>query len=307
METIYYLNDNRTGSQVCPLVITLGNFDGVHIGHRELLRRAVDESKQNNLRSAVWSLKYNRDEYPVRYLTNIDEKVALFEAAGIDIAVFDDFEAVRDYSPERFVDEILIGKFDCAVTVCGYNFRFGKDGSGTADTLTRLMNERGRRCIVIDPVMYDDKPVSSSRIRYHITESDMEYAALLLGRPFAVKLPVIGGNKIGRTIGIPTINQVFPDRQKIPPNGVYCTRCDIDGAVYNSITNIGTRPTVTGGDSRIVCETHIIGYDGDLYGREIKVSFYKKIRDEKKFASLDELKQTIAANIKEAEDYFENI
>ena len=304
MVTIYYLNDNRTGSQVCPLVITLGKFDGVHIGHRELLRCAAYESKRDNICSAVWSLNFNRD---TSYLTDTAEKISIFESAGIDMAVFYDFDAVKDYSPERFVDEILIGKLNCVTAVCGFNFRFGKDRSGNAETLTTLMNDRGRKCIVINPVMYDGETVNSSRIRHCITSGDMEYVQSLFGRPFSIKFPVIGGNRIGRTIGMPTINQVFPDRHIIPANGVYCTRCDIDGKIYNSVTNIGTRPTVTGGDSEIVCETHIIGYAGDLYGREIKVSFYKKLRDEKKFASIDELKQTITANIKEAEDYFENL
>ena len=307
MITIYYLNNHGTGSPVCPLVITLGDFDGVHIGHNELLKTAVNESAANNIRSAVWSLKYNHSKYPVPYLTDIREKISLFESAGIDMAIFDDFESVKDYTPERFVDEILIEKFNCVTAVCGFNYHFGKNGSGTAKTLTRLMTERGRKCIVVNPVMYDSETVSSSRIRNHIINGDMEYVQALLGRPFSIKLTVISGNRIGRTLGMPTINQIFPDRHIVPANGVYCTRCDIDGIVYNSVTNVGTRPTVTGGDAHIICETHIIGYNGDLYGREIKVSFYKKIRDEKKFASLDELKQTIAANIKEAENYFENI
>ena len=307
MITIYCLNNNGTGSPVCPLVITLGNFDGVHIGHDELLKCAVSESKTNNICSAVWSLKYNRSEYPVPYLTDIKEKVSLFESAGIDMAIFDDFDAVRDYTPERFIDEILIGNFNCVTAVCGFNFHFGKNGAGTAKTLNRLMTERGRKCIVVNPIMYDGDTVSSSRIRAHIKNGDMSYVQALLGRPFSIELTVISGNRIGRTLGMPTINQIFPDRHIIPANGVYCTRCDIDGNIYNSVTNIGTRPTVTNGDSHVICETHIIGYDGDLYGREIKVSFYKKIRDEKKFESLDELKQTITANIKEAERYFENI
>ena len=307
MITIYYLNNNGTGSPVCPLVITLGNFDGVHIGHQALLKTAVNESAADNICSAVWSLKYNPAEYPVSYLTDIREKISLFESAGIDMAVFDDFDAVKDYSPERFVDEILIGRFNCVTAVCGFNYHFGKNGAGTAETLNRLMTERGRKCIIVNPVMYSGETVSSSRIRSHITNGDMEYVQALLGRPFSIKLTVISGNRIGRTIGMPTINQIFPDRHIVPANGVYCTRCEIDGKVYNSVTNIGTRPTVTDSDIHIICETHIIGYDGDLYGREIKVSFYKKIRDEKKFVSLDELKQTITANIKEAEHYFENI
>lgn len=309
MTTIYYLNNysNWTDSSVCPLVITLGNFDGVHIGHSELLKSAVNESKSINASSAVWSLKYKRSDYVIPYLTDIREKVSLFESAGIDIAVFDDFDTIRDYSPEQFVDEILIKKFNCITAVCGFNFDFGKNRTGTADTLAKLMNERGRKCIIVPPVIYDGDTVSSSRIRNHIIGGDMEYVHKLLGRPFSIRLTVISGNQIGHTIGMPTINQIFPYHHIIPANGVYCTRSDIDGTIYNCVTNIGTRPTVAGGDSHIICETHIIGYSGNLYGQEIKVSFYKKLRDEKKFNSLDELKQTVTANIKEADEYFKNM
>lgn len=307
MITIYYLNNNGTGSPVCPLVVALGNFDGVHIGHNELLRVAVTESKMYNIPSAVWSLKYNRNDYPVPYLTDIREKVHLFETAGIDMAVFEDFASIRDYSPERFVKEILIARLNCVTAVCGFNHHFGKHGAGNADTLSQLMNDHGRKCIIVPPVIYDGEPISSSRIRNYIINGDMEYVTQLLGRPFSIKLTVIGGNQIGRTLGMPTINQIFPDRHIIPANGVYCTRCDIDGATYNCVTNVGTRPTVTGGDPHIICETHIIGYNDNLYGRKIKVSFYKKLRDEKKFTSLDELKNEIANNIKEAGEYFKDV
>lgn len=305
MMTIYYFN-NGTGSSACPLVIALGDFDGVHIGHRELLNLAVSESKKRDVLSAVWSMKYNRNDNQVLYLTDTHEKIGLFEDAEIDMAVFEDFDVVKDYSPEMFVNEVLIKKLNCITAICGFNFHFGKNGAGTADTLSQLMAEQGRDCIIVPPVMYDGETVSSSRIRNLIANGNMEYVHILLGRPFCVKLTVINGNRIGRTLGMPTINQIFPEQHIIPSNGIYCTRCDIDGKTYDCVTNIGTRPTIQDGDMNIVCETHIIGYDGNLYGREICVEFYKKLRDETKFNSLDELKDAIVNDIKEAGNYFKN-
>lgn len=306
MMTIYYFN-NGTGSSACPLVIALGDFDGVHIGHKKLLDLAVSESKKKGVLSAVWSMKYNRNDNHVFYLTDIHEKINLIESAGLDLAVFEDFNILKDYSPERFVSEVLIGKLNCTTAICGFNFHFGKNGAGTADTLSQLMAEHGRDCIIVPSVMYDGLTVSSSRIRSLISEGNMEYVHILLGRPFSVKLTVISGNRIGRTLGMPTINQIFPERHIIPSNGIYCTRCKVDDKVYDCVTNIGTRPTVQDSDMNIVCETHIIGYDGNLYGREICVEFYKKLRDEIKFNSLDELKDAIINDIKEAGNYFKSL
>lgn len=309
MMTIYYLNENnRTGfNGVCPLVITLGDFDGVHIGHLRLINEAVRLSGESDAVSAVWSLKYNREQYKMPYLTDIDEKLELFRKNKIGIAVFEDFNEISNLSPREFVRDILIGKLNCRTAVCGFNFHFGKNGKGDADKLKSLMNEYDRDCVIIPPVMFDGELISSTLIRTSIIRGDMELTNRLMGRPFSINLTVISGNKIGRTLGMPTINQIFPDMHIIPANGVYCTRCYVGGIRYNCVTNVGTRPTITGSDENIVCETHIIGYDGDLYGRKIKVEFYKLLRRERKFDSLENLKTAIKNDIKNAEEYLNNV
>lgn len=316
MMTIHYLNKfneyHRTDfNGVCPLVITLGNFDGIHIGHIALLKAALEESKRLNAVPTVWTLKYGRGEYKMPYLTDINEKIDFFNEFGIAAVISEDFDTVRGLSPEEFTEDILINKLRCVSAVCGFNFNFGKNGSGNAAVLRDLMFSYGKNCIIVPPVVYDGNIVSSTLLRKLILSGEMETAAVLLGRPFSIKLTVISGNQIGRTIGVPTINQIFPDRHIIPACGVYCTRCAVEnggeGGVYNCVTNVGSRPTVTGGDPHIICETHIIGFDGDLYGREIKVSFYKKLRDEKKFGSVEELKTVINNDIIMAGEYFNNV
>ncbi|MCL2518395.1 MAG: bifunctional riboflavin kinase/FAD synthetase [Oscillospiraceae bacterium] len=277
-------------------VIALGNFDGVHIGHQKLLETTVTESIKLNAVPAVWSLKYENRQY----ITTIPEKVELLKSFGIQTAIFEEFKNVCEYSPERFVKEILIDKFNCVTAVCGFNFRFGQNRSGTADTLRSLIN-----CIIISPVTYNDEIISSTLIRSVITNGDMEHVREILGHPYSVKNTVIAGKRLGHKIGVPTANQTFPEGQIIPAYGVYCTRCTIDNITYDCVTNVGVKPTVAI-LNQVICETHIIGYNGILYDSVLKIDFYKYLRSEKKFDSLDELKQAIDCDIKKAEEYFKN-
>jgi len=277
-------------------VIALGNFDGVHIGHQKLLETTISESIKLNAIPAVWSLKYENRQY----ITTIPEKVELFKSFGIQTAIFEEFNNIREYSPERFVKEILIDKYNCVTAVCGFNFRFGHNVSGTAETLRRLIN-----CVIVPPVTYNNEIISSTLIRELIADGDMEHVRKILGHPYSVKNTVIAGKRLGHKIGTPTVNQKFPEGQIIPAYGVYCTRCTIDNVIYDCVTNVGVKPTVNISD-QVICETHIIGYNDDLYGEKLKIDFYKYLRSEKKFDSLDELKRAIDSDIKKSEEYFKN-
>ncbi|MBR2847911.1 MAG: bifunctional riboflavin kinase/FAD synthetase [Clostridia bacterium] len=290
-----------------PLAVALGNFDGVHRGHQRLLS-AVREiaARIPGCVCAVWSFTtLAKDASSIPSLTTTEEKLRHIAASGVQYAILENFEDMRSLSPETFAISYLYEKLHCAAAVCGFNYRFGKGGAGDADLLSSLLSPCGCSVTVVPPVVFDGRVVSSTRIRAAVAEGDMEQAAALLGRPFSICLPVVHGRKLGRTIGLPTVNQTFPEGHIIPLRGIYACACTIDGCRYPSVSNVGVRPTVSDGD-KVNCETHIIGYNGDLYGESIRVEFYRRLRDEMKFSSVDELKEAIEKDILGARSYFEN-
>jgi riboflavin kinase/FMN adenylyltransferase len=287
-------------------VVALGSFDGIHEGHTALILRAVDYAKKHGIKSVVWTFSNDASELPgkkgVRILTTLEEKLSLIASLGVDFVVLENFSRVADYTPEKFVKEILICGCGAVCTICGFNFRFGKNGMGNCDTLRELMYPRD--CIVVPPVYKGGRLVSSSAIRLLIEAGEVEEAAILLGRPFSIKFLVVHGKQLGRKIGIPTINQNFPDGHIIPKNGIYACTVEIGIDIFLGVSNVGVRPTVEDGTCGVNCETHIINYNGWLYGKEIKVSFYKRLRDEIKFSNVDSLKVQINRDIDAAIDYF---
>ncbi len=286
----------------------LGNFDGVHRGHMSLISAVLEEGRRLGFKTGAWTF----GEHPqnvlskkkVAYLTTVEEKNKIFAKSGLDYVIYEDFLSVRDYSPEEFADKILINDFDCRCVVCGFNFRFGKNCIGTPLLLREYMNKHGRNIVIVDPVCRLDKIVSSSAIRLFIENGNMEEACEMLGRPYSIDAPVLHGKRLGRTLGLPTINQAFPDDMIMPQKGIYACTCDIDGEIYLGVANVGSRPTVNDDIQDVNCETHILNYDGVLYDKNIKVSFYKKLRDEKKFFNVDSLKAAIEDDICNTVEYF---
>jgi riboflavin kinase/FMN adenylyltransferase len=188
--------------------------------------------------------------------------------------------------------------------VCGFNFSFGRKAEGNCETLKKYFEENGLQVTVMPPLSIGGDIVSSSLIRAKIESGNIEDAEKLLGHPFSIFLPVTQGQQLGRKIGIPTINQLFPENSAVPRFGVYACRCHIDGETHLGIANVGVRPTIIEKKKVIGCETHILDYSGDLYGKKIRVDFCKFIREEKKFASLDELVTEINKNIAQIREYF---
>ncbi len=284
--------------------VALGNFDGVHLGHCALLKRVVELAESRNEVPSVFTFirhpALSLGRICPKLITENEDKAELFAAHGIKRIYAADFESVRHYSPEAFVCEVLKAKLHADVAVCGYNFRFGENGSGSPELLTSLMHGNTE---VIPPIIIRNHPVSSTLIRQAIESGDVEYASEMLGRPYSISFPVVHGKELGRTIGLPTINQDFPERHVIPSSGVYAVIVTVDHTEYLGVANVGNRPTVDN-DGRINCETHIIGFNGWLYGRPVKVSFYKKLRDEIKFSSLDRLKAQINTDIEDTKTYF---
>ncbi len=292
-----------------PLAVALGNFDGVHRGHGRLLSTVRKVAAEiDGCVSAVWSFttlakdtSVHRDVIPA--LTTTEEKLRLVAAAGVEYAILEDFSDMRSLSADEFALSYLKEKLHCAAIVCGFNFRFGRGGIGDAGHLAALLVDHGIAVTVVPPVFSGSRIVSSTLIRAAVASGDMEQAAVLLGRPFSICFPVIYGNQLGRTIGLPTINQNFPKGHIIPRHGIYACVCTVGNRRYPSVANVGVRPTVS--DSGAVnCETHIIDYDGFLYGKSIRVEFYRRLRDEMKFVSVAELKSAIQADVEHARAYF---
>ncbi|MBQ4574263.1 MAG: riboflavin biosynthesis protein RibF [Clostridia bacterium] len=290
--------------------IALGNFDGVHAGHTAIITTAVAHAIDHGLIPAVFSFEPHPSFFfgsPAPQITPLADKLAIMETLGVKYAILGDFAALRDFTPERFVEDILIDTLGCTASFCGFNYTFGKEGKGNARTLTTLMEAHNRTAAVLPRIDIDGIPVSSTILRQYIEIGDMETTARLLGRHYFLNSHVRSGKRLGRTIGVPTINQYFEGSAVVPAKGVYACRCRIDGKAYIAVTNIGSRPTVNADTEDITCESHLIGYSGDLYNRSVKVRFYKRLRGEIRFDSLASLKAQIKRDEQAAIAYFDSI
>lgn len=306
---IFDLRNGKTIKKISePLCLFLGNFDGVHEGHARLVDVALEEGKAQGIKVAAYTFA----EHPLSFLgkgvqtlTTNEEKNEIFAALGVDYVIYEDFLKVRNVEPIDFINEILLKKYNCRAVVCGFNFKFGKAGKGTPELLESEMKKNGAKIHVVPPIYKMDKVVSSSEIRAFLENGLTEEAAILLGRPYSVKLPVLHGNEIGRTIGMPTINQRFPENRIKIKKGIYATKCTIGSKQYYGVSNVGSRPTVNDDKNDVNCETHIIGYSGWLYDKIVKVEFYKRLRDEVKFDGVSELKAAVEKDIELTKQYFE--
>lgn len=273
-----------------PLSLALGSFDGVHLGHRALLDEAVESASALGLAGAAMTFDRNPSGAPT--LTSLDEKLALFEAAGLKYAVICRFDRLRELEAEDFVRKVLIERLGARLTVCGFNHRFGKAGGGDPALLERIMRESGGDCRTLPAVLFEGEPVSSSRIRAALSKGDIESASAMLGRPYSICGEVVHGRALGRTLGFPTVNQRLDPERALPARGVYACRC-LDRP---AVCNIGVRPTVD--DSQeLLCETHIVGFEGDLYGSPLRVTLLRFLRPEMRFDSLDALRAQLALDI----------
>lgn len=286
-----------------PLSCALGCFDGVHIGHRALITEAVADKEKGYL-PAIWTFSKPLGD---KYIENVPSRLSICGTLGIEKAICEDFETVRETSPEAFISHLF---YDLGVRkfICGCDFRFGYNRQGSADTIKKVASELGAEVAVIPPVMLSDQnateKVSSTYIRSLIANGDVESANKLLARPFSVTQEIRQGKHIGRTMDFPTVNQGLESGRIVPRFGVYCSACVFNGKRYPSVTNIGIRPTVNSDVADVTCETHIIGEKLDLYGEKVTVELYRFIRPEKRFNSLSELQVAIENDCKFTEKFF---
>ncbi len=266
-------------------VAALGTFDGVHIGHKSVITAAASRG----LPVAVVTSDVN----PRKVIYGGSDRILSpdlcddeFESLGVSAVIRLDFNEIRNMSPTEYLD-MLVKRLGARGFTFGFNFRFGKNASGTPETLREYAAAHGLFCHECGPVSIDGSPVSSSRIRTAISDGNMEDACRLFGRYYAYDFNVCHGDARGKSLGFPTANQIFPDGYVVPRHGVYASDATIDGKIYRAVTNIGIRPTFSGKD--VVSETHIIGFDNNIYNKKIKVELLCRLRDELRFDSADAL------------------
>ena len=282
--------------------VALGFFDGLHIGHQAVIHSAVEAGKRLGTPVSVMTFRGEPElpKFGGRHdicLMTYDDKERLLTGLGAEHIFAYEFRDIRDMSPEDFFRNIVIETMNAAYVCCGGDFRFGKGGRGNALLLGELCVQYGMGFEIVPPVCIGDIPVSSTRIRELIRGGDTEGAAVMLGRRLSYTLPVLRGRALGRTIGFPTINQEIPAFMVHPKRGVYSSTVILDGKEYAAVTNIGVKPTVKSDDAENM-ETHIIGFDGDLYGKAVRVELLRFIRGERKFGGLGELRQQLEADKK---------
>ena len=293
--------------------MALGFFDGVHIGHGALMRRVVEISEKEHLTPAVVTF----DSHPLSMVTG--NNVPLINSAadraglirriyGIEDIIFLHFDSKTMHMPwDEFV-VTLKNEFGAVHLVAGHDFHFGDRGEGNPQLLAEKCAELGMGCDIIQPVKYNDIISSSTYIRSLIEKGDIEQANKFLGHPHVLTDFVREGYKLGRTLGTPTINMCFEPGVLIPLKGVYAAKvCLPHGNIYSGVTNVGVRPTVDTSTSAVTAETFILDYDGNLYGKTVRIEFYKLLRPEMKFSGIDELKRQILSDAERTREYFKNL
>lgn len=297
------IRDNFTKIMKVPTVIILGSFDGIHVGHRALIEGAkalAGEIKAKLKVDHVEVMVCTFDNHPLsvinkdicpKLIMGNKEKAELFEELGVDILNFMEFNrGFMEISPFEFIKNIK-EHYNAHGIVVGFNYRFGYKNLGDVELLKKNSLNLGYELKIVEPVTVDGEVASSSVIRHNLQEGNIERANKLLRRPYMLKGKVIEGKHIGRTIDFPTVNLNYNKKYLVPKGGVYGTIVEYKKSFYKGITNIGFNPTVDG--KKLSIETHILNFNENIYKKDIKIYFLEKIRDEKKFSTLSELKEQL--------------
>ena len=283
-------------------VIAIGNFDGVHVGHKALLTRLAEEGAAREATPLVFTFTQNPKVlyFGAKYLCGDNERLEALADIGVRAVYCGEYAYLHDFTCEEFVRDFLVGRMNCVCTVVGSDFRFGKGRMGAPETMKELMESCGRSCIILPAVEAEGTKISSTYIRKMLGEGKLDKVESLLGRPYSIILPVREGRRLGRTIGCPTINQVPRGDRMLPKFGAYASTVEFikDGQPVrlHGITNVGIKPTVSS-DSKPVFETHILDFQGDLYGISVKTTLRRFLRKERCYATLEELKEQIEKDI----------
>ena len=310
MDVIHFPEDPRPPRWLHP-VLALGNFDGLHRGHMKIIERVRRVASERGATAVAMTFDphpprvVRPDKAPPLLMTKTQRLEAL-ERAGVDgVAVVRFTPELSRWDPETFARTVLVEWLHVAEVWVGANFLFGHDRAGNFSSLRGLGSRYGFRAEKIDPVRYKDFVVSSTRIRRLISEGRVDEAGALLGHPYTIDGTVVEGSHRGRDLGFPTAN-LATGNELIPPHGVYATTVRLDGVIYPSITNVGIRPTFDE-EPRTVIETHLLDVERDLYGRTLRLGFVQRLRDERRFESVDLLKAQVGADVQKARTLFEQM
>lgn len=306
-----------------PIFLAAGFFDGLHNGHRMVLAGTLERARE--VGGQAWVLTFDRHPLSViapskcpPLLCSLDDRLRLLEDLGVDgVLVLEFTRRLALQEPETFVKWLCgkpresgaeaAGGGDSAKlneVRCGHNWRFGRRAEGTPELLAGYGKLYGFRVVIVPYAEYKGVEISSTRIRYAVREGRLKDAAIMLGRPYSIREKVVSGRGLGKTLCVATAN-VRPNAEVLPPNGVYAVRVVHAGAAYNGVSNLGVRPTFSGGNlEHTVLETHLLGFDGDLYGHDIEVCFIARLRDERAFDSTQALARQIRQDIKDAQPHF---
>lgn len=284
--------------------VALGSFDGLHLGHMAVINKALSFKAEGYVPCAlvfdVHPMSVAGAGAPAELMT-VQARDEMLTSLGLEIKKVS-FDSIMGLSAREFVSEVLLKELNAGAVCCGYNYHFGCGAKADSSELSMLCGEFDIACEVAEKIEYDGVAVSSTRIREALQNGDIESANAMLGREFSYDFVVVSGDRRGRLIGAPTINQNFPDGFIVPKFGVYVSAVFVDGQLHPAVTNIGRRPSFTCDDLR--SETCIMDFSGDLYGKNIEVKLIKYIRPERVFNSLEELGNQIAVDAKKAKDVF---
>jgi riboflavin kinase/FMN adenylyltransferase len=289
-------------------IVTIGNFDGLHLGHRAITDTVVARARASGGTAVLYTfdphpIQILRPEQAPRLLATHEQKIELLEGAGIDALIVEDFnEEFAAITADRFIREILFERIQPVAVYVGYDFHFGREREGSMRLLTELGPRLGFSVTIIPEVTIEGSDVNSTRIRKLLTESRVEEAGRMLGREYSVRGNIVKGDQRGRTLGFPTAN-LDPENEILPGAGVYAGHLSfVDdgtperGVELPAVMNVGTRPTFEG-DGRMQAEAHLIDFKGELYGRRVEMSFSKRLRDERRFSDVEELREQIATDV----------
>lgn len=303
------INDFTTTKKT---IVTLGTFDGVHIGHNAILDKICKVAKHENLESVILTFfphprKIVSNNYDIKLLNTIEEKAILLEKKGIQNFIVHPFDKTfSELSPREFVTQVLVEKLNIQKIIIGHDHKFGKDRAADFNDLINFGKEFGFEVEEISAQQINEVSVSSTKIRNSLLEGNVSLAKDYLGYPYVLTGNVVKGNQLGRTINFPTANIEIPEEYKlIPKNGVYVVTINVSNQTFFGMMNIGVKPTL--GENKRSIEVHLLDFDADIYNQKIQVHILERLRDEQKFESFEALKLQLEVDKQNTIHYFENL